>query len=880
MSARLRDCSSYRRIGLDAGWQLCAAGPGELADASALHASSVQWVAAAVPGTVADSLRAAGSWSLAGPARRFDAQDWWYRVRFSAQPAAPGERVLLGFDGLASVTQVWLNGQLLLQSDSMFLAHHCDVGTRLRADNELVLCFRAIDALLKPRRPRPRWRVPMLEQQQLRWIRTSLLGRTPGWSPPAPPVGPWRAIWLQRRRVLDLSELRLQVSVEDDSDAASGAAVQVSCRVAPLGGARLRSATLSLQRDGQQHEVALREVQEHASRPAGALLLQGRLRLPRVARWWPHTHGEPALYRAQLQFTASQAGESARGALGGAEDTRVDVALAEVGFRTVRLRREGGDFALALNGCDIFARGACWMPLDAVSLQGSAQQYERAFAQVRDAGMNMLRISGASVYEHDRFLDLCDRHGILLWQDFMFANMDYPGEDPGFMAAVRAEVCQQLLRLQGRPAAAILCGNSEVSQQAAMAGAAREDWYPPLFERELAALAGQLCPDVPYCPSSTHGGAYPHQVADGTTSYYGVGAYLRPLDDARRSQLRFASECLAFANVPEQPMLEQIASGLRVHDARWKQRVPRDLSAGWDFDDVRDHYLGALFGCEPQRLRYAQHERYLALSRVVSGEVMAAAFAEWRRGGSSCHGALVWFLRDLWPGAGWGVIDASGEPKAAYYYLRRVLQPLAVLISDEGNNGLQLHLVNDHQDARAVRLQLQLFRDSQPVGDAAVRSLELAARSVVCLPATDLFEGFVDLSYAFRFGPPWYDLLHVQLQPGPGDAAASAGAPALAEAFYFPLGLARPVEADVGLSATCAPVTATQNVLTISARRFAQSVHIAAPSGWQAEEQYFHLAPATSRSVRLMLPDDTRDPHPVVRVSALNCATVCRALPG
>jgi beta-mannosidase len=577
-------------------------------------------------------------------------------------------------------------------------------------------------------------------------------------------------------------------------------------------------------------------------------------------------------------------------------EERVDIELGHVGFRELRLRRERGDFALAVNGCEIFCRGACWMPLDAVSLQAGAAQYEAAFNQVCAAGMNMLRVSGAGVYEQDGFLDLCDRRGVLLWQDFMFANMDYPGEDPQFLEAVRAEARQQLLRLQGRPALAILCGNSEVSQQAAMTGAAREHWYPALFESELAALAAELCADVPYCPSSTHGGAFPHQASAGVTSYYGVGAYLRGLEDARRSQLRFAAECLAFANVPEQALLDQIAAAdaaaggmataLRVHQARWKQRVPRDLSAGWDFDDVRDHYLGELFGREARELRYAGHERYLLLSRVVSGEVMAAAFGEWRRAGSCCRGALVWWLRDLWPGAGWGVIDAAGQPKAAYYYLKRVCQPLGVFISDEGNNGLQLHVVNDRPDGVAARLQLRLFHDSEAVEVPAVRALELAPHATLCLPATDLLEGFLDLSYAFRFGPPPYDLLHVRLEPDRGAAEPGDACPAcLAEAFYFPLGLPRQAEADVGLSATLqAPVASADQggdrVLVIGTRRFAQSVHIDLPPGCSADDQYFHLAPGASRRVRLRAPADGLDRRAVVRVSALNCAAACRALPG
>ena len=163
--------------------------------------------------------------------------------------------------------------------------------------------------------------------------------------------------------------------------------------------------------------------------------------------------------------------------------------LGSIGFRSLELRREAGDFAVHVNGTALFCRGACWMPLDVVSLQADAAAYVETVDAVRAAGMNMLRVCGPTVYESDEFLDLCDRSGVLLWQDFMFANMDYPGENPAWLASVEREVTQQLSRLQGRPALAMLCGNSEVAQQASMAGTARSDWEPPLFESRLAAWA-------------------------------------------------------------------------------------------------------------------------------------------------------------------------------------------------------------------------------------------------------------------------------------------------------------------------------------------------------------------------------------------------------
>jgi beta-mannosidase len=450
--------------------------------------------------------------------------------------------------------------------------------------------------------------------------------------------------------------------------------------------------------------------------------------------------------------------------------------------------------------------------------------------------MNMLRVGGTMVYESDDFYDLLDELGILLWQDFMFANMDYPEDDAPFMDGVAVEARQFLGRLGGRPSLAVLCGNSEGEQQAAMFGAPRERWSPKLFHETLATVAREQRPDVPYWPSSAHGGAFPHEPRVGTTSYYGVGAYLRPIEDARRAEVRFATECLAFANVGERP-----PPSLKVHHPGWKARTPRDLGAGWDFDDVRDHYVQRVFGVDPLTLRYADHERYLALGRAATGEVMAAVFGEWRRHGSTCRGGLVWFLRDLWSGAGWGVVDADGGPKSAYWYLRRALAPVAAHISDEGNNGLYVHLTNDGPRPLDGELELSLFRAGEIATGTARRAIAIEPHGSVSMAVAEAFEGFLDLSYAYRFGPPACDLVLATLR---------VGGVVSAQAFHFPLGLPSARELDLGLVATARAATDGTFELTLRTRRFAQSVVVEA-EGFTADDAWFHLPPGGERTLTL-----------------------------
>ena len=828
-SALAEDSARRERLSLEQGWLLCECEPGSPPPAG----EDGRWLPVTAPMPVAAALRERGEWSLDGAPLALDAKDWWYRCAFDRPECASHERLVLRFEGLATLAQLWLNGQPMGQSDNMFLAHEFDLTDALRdSGNELLLCFGSLDKHLAPRRPRPRWRVPMLAQQQLRWVRTTLLGRTPGWSPAAPVVGPWRAVALHRRNALDGAQVMLDARPVGDMGV-----VQCTVRFAP-GSPLPEALTLQIEGHGAAHALPLGA--------QGGGIFEGEMRVPQPRLWWPHTHGEPALYAARLR------------AAGGSE--RV---LDAVGFRSIAVDREEGGFRIEVNGTAVFCRGAVWTPLDALGLRSSADECSAAVAQVRAAGMNMLRVAGTMVYEEDHFYRACDEQGVLVWQDFMFANMDYPAQDEAFMASVLGEAGQQLRRLRSRPCLAVLCGNSEVAQQAAMWGAPREQWYPQLFESTLAQLCAQLAPAVPYWPSSAHGGALPFQADAGTTSYYGVGAYLRPLQDARRAGVKFATECLAFSNVPSQSCIERMPGGLanRVHHPQWKARVPRDLGAGWDFEDVRDHYLQSLFALDPQKLRHAEHERYLALSRLVTGELMAAAFAEWRRPGSGCGGALVLFLRDLWAGAGWGLLDERGEAKAAFHCVKRVLQPLAVLLSDEGGNGLAVHLVNERERQAQVRLELNAWRGGAVEVAQGAADITLAGRSARTVPAQELLDHFMDLGYAYRFGPPPCDAVRVGL--------VGADGARLAQAFHFPAGLPALLAIEPVLGASARMLDERTAELTVEADKLALGVHFDIP-GYQASDEHFHLAPRSPVKVRLVRLRDAPAREPRGTVFALN----------
>ena len=305
--------------------------------------------------------------------------------------------------------------------------------------------------------------------------------------------------------------------------------------------------------------------------------------------------------------------------------------------------------------------------------------------------------------------------------------------------------------------------------------------------------------------------------------------------------MRFATECLAFANVPSPARLRDLEMSGPA-DARWKAGVPRDLGANWDFEGVRDHYVGALYGADAQALRASDPQRYFALGRAATAELAEAVFAEWRRTGSSCGGGLVWFLNDLAPGAGWGALDDKGDPKSLWYALRRAFRPIHLGITDEGLNGLGLHLGNETASARTLRLTLQCFGEGPHAMAKAERDIMLAPREFVSLRSNALLGRFFDITYAYRFGPPAHDATVARLLDPETGAI-------IAELTHVLAGHAAAAR-DIGLAAEVA-WTDSGPALDVGTERFARFVTID-DERCVASDQGFCLVPGERRRVALV----------------------------
>ena len=282
--------------------------------------------------------------------------------------------------------------------------------------------------------------------------------------------------------------------------------------------------------------------------------------------------------------------------------------------------------------------------------------------------------------------------------------------------------------------------------------------------------------------------------------------------------------------------------------------MPRDAGAGWDFEDVRDHYLRLLFEIDPASLRWSDHERYLELSRTVTGEVMSEVFGEWRRGASRCGGGMVLWLCDLMPGSGWGVLDHRGQPKVALHHLRRALAPVAVWSTNEGLGGVVAHIANDGPVQLEATLRVALYRDQEIQVAEARREVITPPHGYCAHNVEEVLGRFVDVAWAYRFGPPAQDLIVLTLERHDGEGDA------LSQAFRLPVGRPgrRELAAALGLSARAHEVGHEEALVTVSSKRFAYGVRLNVP-GFAPADDAFSIEPGHSRDIVLRRTADTDD---------------------
>jgi beta-mannosidase len=409
-------------------------------------------------------------------------------------------------------------------------------------------------------------------------------------------------------------------------------------------------------------------------------------------RWWPAGSGEQHLSRLTVEVPQEQV-------------TR------QIGFRTIELLTDkdeaGSRFAFRVNGREIFCKGANWIPADALVSRVTPEGVEDLLTSAVDANMNMIRVWGGGFYEPDWFYDLCDRLGLMVWQDFMFACNLYPST-PDFLENVAAEVDYQAKRLSSHPSIAVWCGDNELVGALTWFDEPRKDRdrylvsYDRLNRTIEVALKAAL-PEAIWWPSSPASGYLDfgdawHADGSGDMHYWSVWHENKSFDNYRTVRPRFCSE-FGFQSYTSMPVIRQFAAD-------------KDFNIASPVIESHQKNVGGNERIAGTMFRYFRFPKdfpsFVYLSQVQQGLAIRTAVDYWRSLKPHCMGTLYWQLNDTWPVASWSSLDYGGSWKAMHYMVRRFFQPVSVAaIPSTDGKEIAFSMVND--TAEPVTVELQTF---------------------------------------------------------------------------------------------------------------------------------------------------------------------------
>ncbi len=403
--------------------------------------------------------------------------------------------------------------------------------------------------------------------------------------------------------------------------------------------------------------------------------------------WWPAGQGDQPLY--DLKVTCAD-----------------DSTTRKIGLRQMELIAEqdeaGRSFLFRINGREVFAKGANWIPQDALAGNITPEKTRDLLQSAVDANMNMIRVWGGGRYEADWFYALCDELGLLVWQDFMFACNIYPS-DEAFLSEVRAEVHDNVARLHHHACLALWCGDNE------LVGAL--DWYEVTREnrdrylvnydrlnRAIEMALKETDPNAIWWPSSPTKGPLDfsdawHGDGAGDMHFWSVWHEGRDFEHYRDVKPRFCSE-FGFQSYPSMDVIERYAE-------------PEDFNIAAPVLESHQKNAGGNARIAETMFRYFRwpttFEDFVWLSQVQQGIAIQTAVSYWRSLKPHCMGTLIWQLNDTWPVCSWSSLNHGGSWKVLHHMARRFYAP-AFVTAVPVKDVIELRAVNDHPDPVDISL--------------------------------------------------------------------------------------------------------------------------------------------------------------------------------
>ena len=386
--------------------------------------------------------------------------------------------------------------------------------------------------------------------------------------------------------------------------------------------------------------------------------------------WWPNGLGEQPLYEIKVDLIS-----------GG---KIVDTWCRKIGLRTLTMHIEkdkwGESFAHEINGHQVFAMGADYIPEDNLLQRTSRERTRELLLQCKRANFNTVRVWGGGYYPEDWFFDLCDELGLMVWQDFMFACSVYE-LTPEFEANIRQEFIDNIKRLRHHASLALWCGNNEmemfVKEGTWVTKPTEVRDYLLMYERIIPEVLREYDPDTFYWPASpSSGGSFddPNDPNRGDVHYWEVWHGNKPFAEYRKYFFRYASE-FGFQSFPSVKTLETVTDD------------PRELNPfSYVMEKHQRNYGGNGKIAKYMQAAYRYPENFsdfVYASQLLQADGIRYGVEHYRRNRGRCMGAIYWQLNDCWPVISWSSIDYYGRWKALHYYAKRFFAPVMLSCEEQ-----------------------------------------------------------------------------------------------------------------------------------------------------------------------------------------------------
>ncbi len=607
--------------------------------------------------------------------------DWEYQRDFEVPTAMLDyDSIFINLESFDTSGTVYINGHKVLSAGNMFARYRLDVKKYLKpGQNQIRLLFKAVEPIAQKVADKQSLKVPMTgnsKSPNLNMIRKVHCHGGWDWGITLMVSGVYAPITFEAVNTARIEHVNaLQVHEKGK--------VTVSA-IAEMFAEKKGCKQITFSFNGEIHEVT-------ANLKEGPNTVKAEFTVTKPRLWWPNGHGEAFLYELKVE-TGEQS------------------VTRQIGLRTIEVINQPDEYGVSMsfrvNGVDIFCKGANWIPADAFPSRITPERLEDLVESARLANMNMLRVWGGGQYESDCFYDLCDRKGIMIWQDMMFACSLYPSSEE-FIADVMEELAYQIPRLRSHACLAIWCGDNEVIGATRWYGGDNRTTYLINYDRlnrELGRMAAKLDPSRIFWPSSPCGGPGNfndgwHDDSCGDMHYWEVWHGRKDFSAYYSVKPRFCSE-FGYQSFSS---LETV-----------KSYCPEDqLNV---FSPVMDHHQKCNHGNAPIIGMFGKYfrmpetfEHFLYLSQVQQALAIKTGVEFWRSLKPRCMGTIYWQLNDNWPVASWSSLEYSGKWKQLHYQAQRFYSPILGVIYKDSEGQTQLFVVSDFNEKATVGINAVVY---------------------------------------------------------------------------------------------------------------------------------------------------------------------------